>query len=565
MAVITCLKTFTEALDSSIYSTYLAALNCQREEGTMCDALIVCRDRQLYAHRGVLAVVSEYFRTFFGGTFCQAKREEKVLVSLEDFSSSSVQFLLDLIYQNLSEENDLEVNIFDFIQLCDFLQVHTFDSAIMEFIRVNINVETCAKYLELVNVYPMPQLKELVLIFIGSNFYNLKRSGFFRHLSCDLFSIVLRSHLLHCYSTESVIEEISLWYEQCKNEQTLKQLLSVAVKYWEVEDADHEFESILESLEIPKIGSRPKEKPVFNKLLIYCTPHSNSLPLNVFDANASRYVSLDQADSQLLRFLDSSYNSNKVHDVCYFIWNMQLYFVIIYVGVPNPRLLIASYNQCKRGIQVMAEYRLAEISWNEGLKVLSHQIVSNGVIFGLRHSSSCKILKINLNETISFEEIMTFDVEYKHWQELVFCSCCNCVFLVQENEIHIANMVTKAAKCHLYNTWLSNCIIHNNTLYGFEIVDETNTLRVYVLNKQTGIWKNFCSMVLEDVDLIITCLVYEDLVWIMCARGEVEEGLSACLLSLDLSEKKLGERKILLSSIPDAMLKVLPLPDHLLL
>ncbi|XP_078068767.1 kelch-like protein 32 isoform X5 [Mustelus asterias] len=73
----------------------LAALNQQRNDGILCDVILVAEEQKFHAHKAVLAACSDYFRAMFSLCMVESVAEE---VSLHGVTSLGLKQALDFAY-----------------------------------------------------------------------------------------------------------------------------------------------------------------------------------------------------------------------------------------------------------------------------------------------------------------------------------------------------------------------------------------------------------------------------------------------------------------------------------
>ena len=136
----------------------------QRKEGQLCDVVIECNGQQFYAHGIVLACVSPYFKANLLGSFKLSSIEGKQQFELSDFACSSVKLLLDLAYE--VDTTTVNVDIIDFIQLLDYVQIDSYYGAILEAIRPYVSIDNCLEIFQLCNVCNVQSISKPLSVFI---------------------------------------------------------------------------------------------------------------------------------------------------------------------------------------------------------------------------------------------------------------------------------------------------------------------------------------------------------------------------------------------------------------
>ena len=100
---ITSLK---EELDKDcIGQCMLLSLREQRKDNVLCDAIIKCCNKEFPVHRSVLYAYSLYCRKLLLGSFPPKTENGTVEIDLDCSSENAVTVLLDVMYDDTSEES----------------------------------------------------------------------------------------------------------------------------------------------------------------------------------------------------------------------------------------------------------------------------------------------------------------------------------------------------------------------------------------------------------------------------------------------------------------------------
>ena len=141
----------------------------QRKDENYCDVFIKCDDQRFPTHGNLLASISPYFKAHLYGSFKKSNSEGKSHIDLSGFNSSSIAFLLDLFYGE--DDIDGNIEIFDFIQLLDYIQLDAYNGAILKAITSHITLENCLELFQLsISYNNISYITKQVALYIGHNF-----------------------------------------------------------------------------------------------------------------------------------------------------------------------------------------------------------------------------------------------------------------------------------------------------------------------------------------------------------------------------------------------------------
>lgn len=182
----------------------MKSLQEQRRNHQLCDVKIICGGRTFYAHSCVLAGVSSYCRALFLGSFAEQENIGHYQVDLSEFSESSMQLLLDIVYY-ADRIDTMHIDMIDFIQLVDYLQLKM-DFVIAELFRRKISLSNCLELYQGCTQFNAIKLKQLVSIFIGSRFVEVYKKDEWQKMSKELRFSLIQSPSIHCYPKKILAE-----------------------------------------------------------------------------------------------------------------------------------------------------------------------------------------------------------------------------------------------------------------------------------------------------------------------------------------------------------------------
>ena len=150
------------------YKLSWKCLNDQRLDGVFCDVLIKCCEHTFYAHKGVLASVSRYFKRLFLSPL--STNEYPHIVNLDHFSKENIQLVLDIIYfQRNVDTADLQ----ELLRLVDYFQYDWLADMLLEAIRSIINDNNCVAWYKIAEESGIEKLAILAEKYIRINYERL--------------------------------------------------------------------------------------------------------------------------------------------------------------------------------------------------------------------------------------------------------------------------------------------------------------------------------------------------------------------------------------------------------
>ena len=168
----------------------------QRREGNMCDVLIKSNDQTFHAHRIVLAAVSPYFRALVLRYSNNSLNSGALKFDLYDFTSGSIKLLLNLIYEESCDDEN--VDVFDFLHLLDFIQLDSCYDAVLQAIRPYVTVNNCLQLFELAIMCNIYCISNCLSVFIGGNFFTVMNSDTWAILDIQTINKLLEFDAIKC-------------------------------------------------------------------------------------------------------------------------------------------------------------------------------------------------------------------------------------------------------------------------------------------------------------------------------------------------------------------------------
>ena len=169
----------------------------QHYMGKLCDAVILCGDSKFMAHRFVLAAVSPYFRAQILGSFNNTTEDGVLLLALHDFSATSINLFLDLVYEEINVK-DIDIDVVDFLELLDFLQLDIYFDTVLAVVRPMVSLDNCLSLFSISRRYNAKKLTKMLSTYIGAHMFDLIAGDHFKNISVDDFQSLLKWDTISC-------------------------------------------------------------------------------------------------------------------------------------------------------------------------------------------------------------------------------------------------------------------------------------------------------------------------------------------------------------------------------
>ena len=201
--------------DIRYHSIVWEFLQDQRKQQINCDVKILCNGKNYFAHSIVLTAVSQYFRAFLSGMYSKRIEENITCVDLTCFSANCIKLLLDILYEE-ELESPSDVDLIEFMQAVDFIQLQHCEDLVYSLFRSKVNLENCLDLYHACRQFRSKKLKKFVVALIDSNFPQISHSKEWKKMEKDKkVDIILDPFICHH------VKDLSRDNEIC-SEDTLK-------------------------------------------------------------------------------------------------------------------------------------------------------------------------------------------------------------------------------------------------------------------------------------------------------------------------------------------------------
>lgn len=193
-----------------------------RQRGELCDAILVVNDKELKAHRVVLAACSQFFESMFIGEFAEPLNEPVVI---EELSEDALETMVEFAYT--SRIKLTERNIYSIFEAADLLQFTGVKGACFKFFKQQINKSNCIRTWLFAQSHNCTELLDASLKYIECNFLEIVQGREFLDLDQpEIVTAITSREDLAITSEEQVYDAVLGWVKN-KAEKRRKHSLKV--------------------------------------------------------------------------------------------------------------------------------------------------------------------------------------------------------------------------------------------------------------------------------------------------------------------------------------------------
>ena len=179
----------------------------------LCDVTIKLGERQIRAHRVVLAAVSPYFRAMFTS---KMKESDDSDITMREVDEDIFLSLIKFIYSH-SVVICVD-NVQSLLQCASMLQLDSVVHACCDFIYNHLSILNCLSVRNFVESHGCLKLVHKVDAYIKQNFMEITKSKEFLEINVEHFKQLLSCSNLNVSKEEEVFESVIAWVHHCSSE-----------------------------------------------------------------------------------------------------------------------------------------------------------------------------------------------------------------------------------------------------------------------------------------------------------------------------------------------------------
>lgn len=184
-----------------------------RDNGVLCDVLLCVENKEIPAHRVILAAVCPYFRAMFLGKLAESNQHRVVLY---DFDAAAIELLVQYAYTGVVEID--EFNVQSVLYASALLQIDKVKEACCEFLLKALDVCNCLGIRSLAESLSCHQLFEIAHQFVVDHFGDVLKQEEFLFQPYESLKCLLDSKFLNTSCEEEVLSGVLEWLNFCPAE-----------------------------------------------------------------------------------------------------------------------------------------------------------------------------------------------------------------------------------------------------------------------------------------------------------------------------------------------------------
>ena len=184
-----------------------------RDNGVLCDVVLSVENREIPAHRVILAAACPYFRAMFLGKLAESNQHRVVLY---DFDAAAIEFLVQYAYTGVVEID--EFNVQPLLYASVLLQFDKVKEACSEFLLKALDVCNCLGIRSLAESLSCHKLFKIAHQFVVDHFGDVLKQEEFLFQPYESLKSLLDSKFLNTSCEEEVLCGVLEWLNFCPAE-----------------------------------------------------------------------------------------------------------------------------------------------------------------------------------------------------------------------------------------------------------------------------------------------------------------------------------------------------------
>lgn len=178
-----------------------------RKKGELCDVTLVANQKEIKAHRAVLAAASSYFESMFVGEFAEPEGEP---IYIEEVDEDALVAMVDFAYTARIKLTDR--NVYFTFEAADLFQFSGLKAACFKFFKQQMNRSNCIRTWLFAESNNCTELLDSALKFVECNFPDIVHGREFLEIEQpDVVSRLVSLEDIAITSEEQVYEAVLRW------------------------------------------------------------------------------------------------------------------------------------------------------------------------------------------------------------------------------------------------------------------------------------------------------------------------------------------------------------------
>ena len=182
-------------------------LDKMRKKGELCDVTLIANEKEVKAHRAVLAAASPFFESMFVGEFSEPEGEP---IYIEEVDEDTLVAMVDFAYTASIKLTDR--NIYFIFEAAELFQFSGLRAACFKFFKQQMNQSNCIRTWLFAESHNCTELLEAALKFVECNFPDIVHGREFLEIEQpDIISKLVSLEDIAITSEEQVYEAVLRW------------------------------------------------------------------------------------------------------------------------------------------------------------------------------------------------------------------------------------------------------------------------------------------------------------------------------------------------------------------
>lgn len=206
-------STSTVVIEESLPRDILEVLDSMRRRKELSDVTLVVDEREITAHRVILAACSPYFRAMFLSGFSEASEQK---IHLKEVDADALQLIVDYFYTT-----ELELNVYnveEILRICVLLRLTNLVDNCETFLRRNMSPSNCIGLQFVADLFCLEDLSQHANRFALWHFANVYKEDEFKKMPYKQLKELVMDDSLKVQSEEVVYEAVWQWISHDMNE-----------------------------------------------------------------------------------------------------------------------------------------------------------------------------------------------------------------------------------------------------------------------------------------------------------------------------------------------------------
>ncbi|KRY65537.1 Kelch-like protein 20, partial [Trichinella pseudospiralis] len=185
---------------------FLEAAQSLQRMCELCDVVIHCGSKQIFAHRLILAACSPYFRAMFTSEMAESRQSE---VTIQGVDETALEALVNFCYTSciFIEESNVQI----LLPVACLLQMQEIQDVCCDFLKKQLDPSNCLGIRAFADTHACRDLLRIADRFTQHNFQEVVESEEFMLLPVNQLIDIIASDELNIRSEEQVFKAVMAW------------------------------------------------------------------------------------------------------------------------------------------------------------------------------------------------------------------------------------------------------------------------------------------------------------------------------------------------------------------